>query len=321
MSRKANATVIGAFVVGALVIAVVAVVILTSGQLFQKKLDFVMYFQGSMKGLNVGAPLTYRGVQVGTVKKIEIVLSPDQHARIPVAVEIDPAAFSWVGFDGKKSLEEFRDSIRRASSDDGLRAQLQLQSLLTGQLFIQLDYFPNTPARFMEKGARPEIPTVPTTLQELGIILQDFPVKKVLGDIEKAAASLAELAASDEIHVAVQSVEQAFKDVSALMGKLDSRTEALGPALAQAQATLAEGRNTLAQTTTTLAAAQQTFVQATDALRPVKSLVSDDSELLESIDEALAAMTEAAQAVGALADTLERRPEAILKGKGVFGGD
>jgi paraquat-inducible protein B len=321
MSRKASPTVIGAFVVGALVIAVAAVMILTSGTLFQKKLDFVMHFQGSVKGLNVGAPVSYRGVQVGTVKKIEIVLSPDQHARIPVTVEIDPAAFSWAAFDGSQEIEELRKGIQKAGKNEGLRGQLQMQSLLTGQLFIQLDYFPNTRPRFMEKGDKPEIPTVPTTLQELGSILQDFPVKKVLGDIEKSAAALADLAASEKIRAAVQSVDQAFQDVSELMSKLDDRTEALGPALVEAQRTLAEGRKTLAQTTSTLAAAQQTFVRATETLAPMKSLVADDSELLESIDDALAAMTEAAQAVGALADTLERRPEAILKGKGVFGGE
>ena len=90
MSRKANPTVIGAFVVGAVVIAVAAVIILTGGQLFQKKLDVVMHFDGSVKGLSVGAPVSFRGVQVGTVKGIEIVVSPDQDARIPVTVEIDP---------------------------------------------------------------------------------------------------------------------------------------------------------------------------------------------------------------------------------------
>jgi paraquat-inducible protein B len=84
---------------------------------------------------------------------------------------------------------------------------------------------------------------------------------------------------------------------------------------------LAEGQQTLVQATTALAAAEQTFVKATETLAPIKSLVADDSELLESVDEALSAMTGAAAAIGALADTLERRPEAILRGKGVFGGD
>jgi paraquat-inducible protein B len=321
MSRKANPTVIGAFVVGAIVISVAAVMILTSGQLFQKKLSFVMHFEGSVKGLTVGAPVSYRGVQVGTVKNIEIVLTPEQNARIPVTVEIDPAAFTLIGYDRKMSLEEFREGIYDSCKNEGLRAQLQMQSMLTGQLFIQLDYFKGTPARFVETSETPEIPTIPTTLQELGGVLQDFPIKKVLDDVAKAVAALADLAADEKIRTTIESVDQAFKDISKLAADLDSRTRPLEPALVEARQMLAEGRQTLAQATTTLAAAEQTFVKATETLAPMKSLVADDSELLESVDEALAAMTDAAAAIGALADTLERRPEAILRGKGVFGGD
>ncbi len=280
-----------------------------------------MHFQGSVKGLTVGAPVNYRGVQVGTVKNIEIVLTPEKDARIPVTVEINPAAFTLIGYDRKMSLDEFREGVYTSCKNEGLRAQLQMQSLLTGQLFIQLDYFSGTPARFVEDGKTPEIPTVPTTLQELGGVLQNFPIKKVLDDVAKAVAALADLAADDTIRTAIQSFDRASKDVSKLVSDLDNRTRPLEPALVEARQMLAEGRQTLAQASTTLAAAQQTFVQAAETLAPVKSLVGDDSELLESIDDALVAMTEAAQAIAALADTLERRPEAILKGKGVSGGD
>jgi paraquat-inducible protein B len=315
MSRKANPTVIGAFVVGAVVIAVVAVLVLTSGQLLQKKLNVVMYFDGSVKGLSVGAPVSYRGVQIGTVTKIEIVLSPNQDARIPVTVEIDPSAFTLVGYDDiRMDLNEFRQGLYKSCRNEGLRGQLQLKSLLTGQLFIQLDYFPGTEARFVETGEVAEIPTVPTTLQELSGVLQGFPVKVVLTNLEKAVASLAKLTGDEKIHDTIQSVDQAFKDISQLVANLDSRTEPLQPALV-------EGRKTLAQATATLVAAKRTFQRVSATLVPMKRLVGDDSELLESIEEAFVAMTEAAQAVAALADTLERHPEAIFKGKGAGGGD
>ncbi|MGD8843610.1 MAG: MlaD family protein [Gammaproteobacteria bacterium] len=320
MSRKANPTVIGAFVVGAILIAVAAVMILTSGTLFQKKLDYVMYFEGSVKGLAVGAPVSYRGVQIGTVTNIEIVLSPKQDARIPVTVELDPGAFTLVGYNKSMSAEAFRAAVRRSCKQDGLRAQLQAQSLLTGQLFIQLDYFPDSPLRFVEAGRLPEIPTVPTTLQELGGILKDFPLKKVLDDARKAVAALADVAAADKIDAMIESVERAFSEADRLMQNLDARTRPLEPALTEARETLAEGRKALAQAGVTLAAAGQTFTQATDTMKPAQSLVGDDSVLLERIEDALAAITEAARAVGALADTLERQPEAILKGKGTSGG-
>jgi len=274
-----------------------------------------MYFDGSVKGLSVGAPVSYRGVQIGTVTKIEIVLSPNQDARIPVTVEIDPSAFTLVGYDDiRMDLNEFRQGLYKSCRNEGLRGQLQLKSLLTGQLFIQLDYFPGTEARFVETGEVAEIPTVPTTLQELSGVLQGFPVKVVLTNLEKAVASLAKLTGDEKIHDTIQSVDQAFKDISQLVANLDSRTEPLQPALV-------EGRKTLAQATATLVAAKRTFQRVSATLVPMKRLVGDDSELLESIEEAFVAMTEAAQAVAALADTLERHPEAIFKGKGAGGGD
>lgn len=320
MSRKANPTVIGAFVVGAILIVVAAIMILTSGTLFKKKLDYVMYFEGSVKGLAVGAPVSYRGVQIGTVTNIEIVLSPKQDVRIPVTVELDPGAFTLVGYKESMSAEAFRTAVIKSCKQDGLRAQLQAQSLLTGQLFIQLDYFPDSPLRLVEAGRLPEIPTVPTTLQELGGILKDFPLKNVLDDTRKAVAALADLAADERIHAVLESVDRAVNDAGRLMKNLDARTRPLEPALTEARETLAEGRKALAQAAVTLAAARQTFTQATDTLKPAQGLVGDNSVLLERIEDALAAITEAARAVGALADTLERQPEAILKGKGTSGG-
>lgn len=314
MSRKANPTVIGSFVVGAVAIAVAAVLILTGGQLFKKKLPVVMYFDGSVKGLSVGAPVNLRGVQIGTVKEIEIVVSPDQDVRIPVTVDIDPSAFTMIGYGSRLGIDEFRQGIYESCRDDGLRAQLQMQSLLTGQLFIQLDYFPETVAHFIEASDVTEIPTIPTTLQELGSVLEDFPIKAVLGNLEKTIAALAELSGDEGISQAITSINQAAADVSLLVGTLDKRTQTLQPVLVEAQ-------HTLTQATTTLAAAEKTFEDASATLVPVKDLVADDSELLEAIDDTLAAMTEAAQAVTALAETLERRPEAMIKGKGVFGGE
>ena len=326
MSRSANPTAIGAFVVGAVVIAVAAVLLLTSGPLFQQKARFVLYFDGSVKGLNVGSPVTYRGVQVGTVTNIDIVLSPERNAKIPVTVEIDPAAFTVVGKGNAVGIDELRKGIHESSVKEGLRAQLQIQSLLTGQLFIQLDYFPGTPVRFVETGDTPEIPTIPTTLDQLTDLVKDFPIKKVLNDVARAVAALAALAEDDKVRAAFGSADQAFQDVSGLARHLDERTQGLGPVLAETQKavtegrqTLAEGRRALVQARQTLATAEQTFTTATETLAPMKNLVSDDSELLESLDETLAALTKAAQAVGALADTLERRPEAVLKGKGPWG--
>jgi paraquat-inducible protein B len=321
MSRRANPTVIGAFVVGAVIIAVVAVMVLTSGQLFQKNLNFVIYFDGSVKGLNVGAPVTYRGVQVGTVKNIEIVLTHEADATIPVTVEIRPSAFTLVGYERKMTLEEFQQGIDESSRNEGLRAQLQMQSMLTGQLFIQLDYFPGTPVRFLAKDGVPEIPSVPTTLQEISKILEDFPIKTVLANLSAAVEGLKNLTSDLQLEPAIELANQAFNDFSKLVNNLDERTEPLEPALVESRQALVQAKQALAQATATLSAAETTFVKGTQTLGSMKQLVADDSEILESLDEALRAISGAAESLSTLAETLERQPEAIIRGKGVFGGD
>ena len=85
-----NQAVIGAFVVGAVVLAVVGVIVFGSGKMFQKVNHYVMYFEGSVKGLNIGAPVTFRGVKIGSVVEISLHVNPENlKFHIPVVIEIN----------------------------------------------------------------------------------------------------------------------------------------------------------------------------------------------------------------------------------------
>jgi paraquat-inducible protein B len=128
MSKPIGKPIIGAFVVGAVVLAVAGLIVLGGGEFLKKKYMRVMYFDGSVKGLKVGAPVTFRGVEVGTVTQISLRANPkDLTIRIPVIVEIDPASIETTT--GGPFVDHIPDLIKR-----GLRAQLDLQSLVTGQL-------------------------------------------------------------------------------------------------------------------------------------------------------------------------------------------
>ena len=105
MSKRANATLIGAFVVGAIALAVTIVLVLAGGQLFTEQQQYVMYFKGSVKGLAVGAPVNFRGVKIGTVTNIQLIVDTEELAfHIPVTVEIKNDSFTASG-DGVKKLE------------------------------------------------------------------------------------------------------------------------------------------------------------------------------------------------------------------------
>jgi paraquat-inducible protein B len=265
MSKRANPTLIGSFVIGAIALAVVVILVLSSGALFAEHPKYVMYFEGSVKGLAIGAPVSFNGVKIGAVQDIVVQADPDtQQFTVPVTVEMEPQR--WQLTHG--TLEEMRKRIPIQSLiDRGLRAQLQLQSLLTGQLFIQLDFFPDKPAHLVSKNSKiPEIPTIPTPIQELTKKIEDFPIQQVLGDISNTMAALNRLANSPEIPKTMQNLNQTLVN-------LDK--------------TLASARNT----------------------------VGENSPIANQLSDTLQEVTKAARSVRTLADTIERQPESLLKGK------
>src|SRR5262245_31621951 len=158
MSRRANPAAIGAFVVGALALVVVGLVVWGGVNLFQRPLKVVMYFDESVNGLAVGAPVSYRGVKLGTVTAIRAEVGT---TRIAVFAELDPSSLAK-----QPGRFDAREALARAIRN-GLRAQLGLQSIVTGQLFVSLVILPDTePVTVGLEPAVMEIPTVPTLLQQ-----------------------------------------------------------------------------------------------------------------------------------------------------------
>ena len=168
--RKANPALIGAFVLGAVGLAVTAVVLLGSGRFFATRQAFVCYFTGSVDGLNPGAPVKVRGVQVGEVTKLLLrYREEDQQVslvRLPVFIEIDEKRLIELG--STRAVGVNREGLEELIKV-GLRARLETQSLVTGVLYVGLDFLPDTPiVRVLPTdGPDLEIPTVPTTFEQV----------------------------------------------------------------------------------------------------------------------------------------------------------
>jgi phospholipid/cholesterol/gamma-HCH transport system substrate-binding protein len=161
--NRANPKLIGAFVVGAVALVVVGVLLLGGAQVFTAKRTFVAYFEGSVKGLNVGAPVEFQGVKIGSVTDIQLqFLTEDMELRIPVFFEFEPSKVTHVGAHADSRRQLLKPLVER-----GLRAQLEMQSLVTGQLLVQLGFLPDTPIHLVGDGKILEIPTVPTAMQEV----------------------------------------------------------------------------------------------------------------------------------------------------------
>ena len=164
MGKKANPAIIGAFVIGAVALAVVAVTVWGSGKLFRRQYPCVCYFPGSVNGLSAGAPVKFRGVQIGEVSDVRLLYAQTRGSpRIPVFLKIDNERMRGLGSKRELSLELLRELI-----DQGLRARLQTQSIVTGVLYVEFDLLPGTPVEMMQEpdAGYPEIPTLPTPLAE-----------------------------------------------------------------------------------------------------------------------------------------------------------
>ncbi|TPW15235.1 MAG: paraquat-inducible protein B [Halothiobacillaceae bacterium] len=339
MARRASATLLGLFIVGAVILAISATLIFSGGWLREKTL-YVMYFIGSVNGLSVGAPVHFRGVKIGTVTDIRLLLDPNnQKVKIPVYVELDPTRFSLL------SGEELSTIKMLSMIKNGLRAQLQMQSLLTGQLAIQLDIYPDKPATLIgATGKIIEIPTAPSPIQELTRLLEEFPVDKLLQDLTSAIQGVDTFFSSAALPQTIKQFDQTLRDYSALANdyqnlgqQLEQRSEHIATDLKSA---LGEVRSTLQATQALISSgktvmnnsndlvnqlrnnADQITASTTETLTALKAssdsvnqLIAADSPLEHQLSKTLAEVASSARALRALANTLEQNPEALLKGK------
>jgi paraquat-inducible protein B len=302
--KARDALTIGAFMVGALVLVVSAVLIWGSGRLFRRTVEFVCYFDSSVNGLAVGAPVKARGVAIGRVVGIQLQYrqQPTDH-RVPVFVEMDLERLGQLGLKEIDPLRAMPDLIAR-----GLRARLETESLVTGTLFVDLGFHPNTPivlAQLQPEIDYAEIPTVPRELAAIGKSvsallskLESVDVDRVVGSIDGAAASVNRLASTGKLPEALTEFAATMSSFRRLGRTLDAE---LPPLLADAQTTMVAARNALERLDGAAGAANR--------------LVAPDAALSHQLSEALSQVAGAADAIRTLADYLKRNPNSLLVGK------
>ena len=341
MSKPANKTMIGLFVIVAVVLAVAAVIVFGSGRFFKKTEPWMTFFGGSVRGLNVGSPVVFRGVQVGQVTDIIVGFdSTKLEVLIPVLFEIDPEKFREIG----TQVETTAAEMHKALITRGLRAQLQMQSLVTGQLLINLDFYPDTPAKLVGlerfKGKISveewwEIPSIPTPLQELEKALGELNIKEITEDVRRAADGIAKLVSSPDLQASMGELKQMLIAVKEVAQKVDSKVEPLATSLDQtlieARAGIGDARKLIAnideKTTPLLSriekateSAQIALEQADTTLESIEGLAEEGTKLRHEISTALREIGAASRSVRILADFIEQHPDAVLRGRAVKTG-
>lgn len=340
MGKQASRTAIGAFVVGAIALAVAGVLVFGSGKLLSKQARFVMFFDGSLKGLQVGAPVVMQGVKIGQVTDIYVMADPATlEFYNPVFVEIDPGKIRVAGQETttwKMRKEEYSDY--QALVKKGMKAQLVLQSFVTGQLWIGLGLYPDKPVRLvgMIKDV-PEIPTIPLTLEELEKTIGELPVKQIVWKLDNVITGIDRLVNSPELQRTVVNLEKATGDIDRLVKRVDSQVEPLSSdvrrTLEEANKTLASAQGALAQTEKTLAfkegvpgqiaenllatltSARIALDESRKALVAVQDFTSQSAYLGYEADSTLEQVKSLSRSMRSLTDYLDRHPESLIRGK------
>ena len=278
-----------------------------------------------MAGLDVGAPVTFRGVRIGAVTRIALSFhSKSLTARIPVFLDIEPDRITWE--EGKLNNSEV---VNQRMVDLGLRAQLVSQSFFTGQMSVDLDFRPATPAVLVGaiQGA-PEIPSAPSDdFRRLQIQLTELPLRALVETAQHALVTVGQLAARidatlDPLAAGLQ------RSTDAAARTLETTDQAVRRVQADASGTLheldilvADARHQLNARGTELgrilATSDRAARQAELMLTELNSLAAPRSQFRADLGATARDLADSASSLRSFARTLERNPSAVLTGKTV----
>jgi paraquat-inducible protein B len=353
MKKDVNTIFLGAFMLGAIILAIIVVFALGKGNLFREEDRYVLYFSGSVKGLSVGAPVQLKGITIGQVVDINPIYDASDNSFLNQVVFKVPETIVQItghpqgGGLGEKLLTT--DTTIDYMIDSGLRAKLQLQSVLTGQLLVAFDFYPDTPIRMMrfDDNLR-EYPTLPSEMEALARTLDKIDLQTIAESINNAAQGIDKLANSPELHNALVSINATINHYGQLAVNLDNQLLRLSTEMT---ATLADTRQLInssnAQLTpmtsgitdaadevrktvanldnrlepiledmeATTASARDAFQQAEVMLGNLSHLSDQDSGFVYRLDRTMTELRKTASSLSALADYLNRHPEALLRGK------
>jgi len=326
MSKRISPTLIGGFVLGALALLVIAVIAFGSGRLLRQTKEFVAYFDGDVNGLHIGAPVKFRGVEVGSVKRILLQLDKSMEVRsIPVVFEIDLEKVTSRGATATL-LED--PSALKVAIDQGLRAQLRSESLLTGVLYIGIDFFPGTPVKLVQTtGSKyPEIPTVPTVLERAEVTigeilakLREVDFKGLTDAVSRAVDGVGQLVNSPALNSALRrldqtmpKIDQAIVEIRKMTSNLDGNITTLSTNLEQ---TSDAARGAMQQAALTLKQTDAALKEAEAAMINIRGISDPDSVTFYELGRSLREVSAAARSLRLLSDSVQRNPRSLIFGR------
>ena len=325
MSQKANPTLIGTFVFGAIVIGIGAVIFFGSANLFAKKQLYETYFNQSVNGLAIGSNVKYKGVTVGKVTKVQLKFQGQGEPPIVRALYEINTDNLLNKFGLSISLSDYK--LHERAVANGFRAKMDFESLISGQLYIALDFYKDASPPNLHQETDPSIFEIPPQPSDIEAILANL--TKAIGNIgnvdfgslanqlqavlksadaaiealhldrlgvslDKAANSISDLANGDQVKGALTSVRQSFEQLTVTLKSLNPAVSDLKPTIDQAKVALTNLQKSTAE---------------------LDQLLKSDSSFRYQLDSSLSEISAAAAAIQQLADFLQRHPNSLLFGR------
>lgn len=319
---KRHAFLVGAFVLLALVLVVAGVLTLNKSGWFHTRHQAVVYFDDSVKGLYIGAPVTFRGVKMGEVTRIGVEVNQQTLvARIPVTLTLGAESLQMDSGSGQAQELDLAELVKR-----GLRARLILQSVVTGQTAIELDFRPDLPGRLLAdgKGPIPEIPTMQDKLDALITQVQELPLGEMVAELRQTMRTLNDTLktsqtaiekTSQQLNATGVQARQTLATADAALKNVEAQTTLTLQSLQQLSDTT---RGTVTQMQPTLQQTlQETRLAAEGARRAMQDLAAvaaPGSPLRTDVNAAVSDLSQAARSLRSFADQVEREPNSLIFG-------
>jgi len=295
-----------------------SLVIFGSGKFFKKTVKCVLYFDEPVKGLNVGAPVLFQGVQIGSVVSIALKVDPaNLQIRIPIIIEYEPDHFH-VPFEHDMSRDPHKTVPKLI--ERGLRAQLGMQSFITGQLVIEIGFFPEATICYPPAQADHEyrnyivIPTCKSTGAKLADALEKLDLEGLKKNLESTLAGVDRLVNSPDLTAGIQALKDTLQDARKLVTKVDRQVDLLANDVKKTVKDIGKlARDTDAKLAELTAGLDKTMTSA-------RGVLSEDSPLLVELQNTLKEISAMSRSFRQLADYMEQHPETLIRGKKSPGG-
>jgi len=322
---KPSPTLIGVFVLGAIALIVAGVLFFGSGQFAEKRIPMVSFFHGSVAGLRVGSPVTFRGVRIGEVKSIGIRVNPDTGSYIvQVNMELLIGTVRIYGGSPASADEKLIPTLVQR----GLTAQLVQESFVTKLLNVDLDFRPGLQtSRSGERTTVPEVPTVPSTLETFTKKLEEVDIGGVLAAVQRTADSVNAILNSPEVKQTISDLPRVTAALQHTLNTIDREVASFsGTGREAIVTTAADLRKTLAavqtlavnldrETASTLTTVRGTFKNANTSIDGTNVLLDPRGRTVIQIQRTVDDLAATVARLRNFAERVDRDPSVLVRGR------